>query len=200
MKDDNNQIGALLHNYAIFRPIFMAVKKRNGNKLPVAVLNEIRALNDHLARCFGQQCQTLLSNEISKAEGHLYRAMLDTLKYHHMMVEDLMKRSEKLFGYHWFKVGGGEFWPSYSEKKRLNFELFKSAKEAESAGKDDALQKYIEAFEVQAQITQLLEQYSSELKLSWCEKLGRWLKVNAGWLLWTVFGAVISAMVCKFME
>ena len=107
---------------------------------------------------------------------------------------------EKTVGYHWFSIGGGDFWKNFSEKKRHNFLLFKSAKEAESVGSDDALQKYVDAFVVQADIIALLDTYSSELKLSWCEKLERWLRVNAGWLFWTFFGAIISAIVCKVLE
>lgn len=197
----SNKVEDLLRNYASFRPIFMAVKKRNGNKLPAAVLNEIRALNDHLARCFiDQLSESDCFNEISKADGHLSRAMLDTLKYHHMMVEDLMREREKKFGYHWFSIAGGDFWRNYSEKKRQNFLLFKSAKEAESAGTEEALQKYLNAFVVQAEIIDLLKTHSAELSLSWCDKFGRWCKVNAGWLFWTFFGALVSAVVCKILE
>lgn len=53
-------------------------------QFPVPILNEIRAVQDHVARCYDKDIQgdeTFINEQIRAAQGHYIRCLLDGYKY-----------------------------------------------------------------------------------------------------------------------
>lgn len=60
-----------------------------SNKFPSEILNEIRAIFTHLARCTMTNDDKIINENISKAKGHAKRATLDCYKYNCMAYTDI---------------------------------------------------------------------------------------------------------------
>jgi hypothetical protein len=71
----------LMVAYVSAKPLLNDVFKRNGNEQTDAILNEIRAINDHVARFYDESRKEEERNEeLIKAEGHLKRMVYDAYK------------------------------------------------------------------------------------------------------------------------
>ena len=65
-----NALKDLYDNYSKNIKPLIAVIESNTQKLPIAIFNEIRAVNDHVARCIINGEQDFSLTEIKKAETH----------------------------------------------------------------------------------------------------------------------------------
>lgn len=112
-------------------------------KFPGPILNELRAVNDHVSRCFTNLNPSECHNEISKAKGHLVRAMLDCYKLLLISYEDDVKDF-----YQQYKdislavVNDGHFLPELKQKHKLAVKKSQYAKMAESQSFPDKEKAY----------------------------------------------------------
>ena len=81
-QDQMNAIQAISQSYLHnFKPLLQVLKVRMKGKYPQNCLNEIRAINDHIARCHRNgMSEEDITKEIGKAEGHLQRLAYDCYK------------------------------------------------------------------------------------------------------------------------
>ena len=80
-EEDKLQNDILLYYCENIRPLLLELKLRRGDDHLLGINNEIRALNDHIARCYSENITSQQRMEqLSKAEGHVRRLILDCFK------------------------------------------------------------------------------------------------------------------------
>lgn len=106
----------------------LAFEESVAQNFPGPILNEIRAMNDHVSRCYwADKPESDCLEEVRKAKGHLSRSILDAYKYLVIVYE----RKVQDF-YHQYKdvciavVDDGHFLPElnrlHSEARELAFQ------------------------------------------------------------------------------
>ena len=107
----NQKYKNLIESYINIKPILSNLYKRNGNHHIDGILNEIRALNDHIARCYRPGItDDQAYEELCKAEGHLKRLIYDSFKQLNIIFYDYADNYEKTyFGAHWISFDNGNF-------------------------------------------------------------------------------------------
>lgn len=192
----NEMYRDLIMSYLEIKPLLFDLYVRNGNRYIDAVLNEMRALNDHIARCYtdGMSVEDV-HRELSKAEGHLKRLIYDCFKQLNILFFDYINGYEAdYFGKHWLRINDGTFWNDYTS---LRYDVVKNVEEAklfESLDTDKAFGSYQNAYVLQGKVYDLLERYDGELRLS--RPMAFWTKMNSlkGWILSTLALAVIPSV------
>ena len=191
----NEMYEDLIMSYLEIKPLLFDLFVRNGGQYIDAVLNEMRALNDHIARCYADGMSIdEVYKELNKAEGHLKRLIYDCFKQLNIIFFDYMNEYEaNHFGKHWLRVKDGLFWNDYTS---LRYEIVKNIEDAklyESFDADKAWNSYQNAYVLQGKVYGLLERYGDELCLSSTRVF--WMKMNSlkGWLASTFALAVIPS-------
>lgn len=161
-------------------------------KFPVPILNEIRAVQDHIARCYEEDRvsdEGYINEQMRAAKGHYLRCLLDGYKYIWYQFTPEIER--KFF---WAKILGdlhsidnGEFVKQVvslrSEAKKLNFE----ARTIESKDKDMSLDLYEKSIGKLVQLDDLYENHVAEI--GWSVRKGLTMKViyGLGWMIALAF-------------
>jgi hypothetical protein len=179
------------------RGLLGEVTARNEGKTPANCMNEVRALTDHIARCYlPDQTEQKKNEELSKAEGHLRRLTFDCFKQLNIFMYDNLQKMEKTsFTKDWFRWDGGSFWVTYSENRKCAKKSVVEAKQKESIDSEEAMKLYNVAHDSYMVIEELLNKYSKQIfKAKWKHWLiKRWNFVK--WIWWTfiisVFGGLI---------
>lgn len=141
-------IGKLYAEYTNKLKPLLAFEESVAQNFPGPILNEIRAMNDHVSRCYwADKSEADCLEEVRKANGHLSRSILDAYKYLVIVYE----RKVQDF-YHQYKdvciaiVDDGHFLPElnrlHSEARDLAF----AAKMQEASAFPDKEMSY-EAYE-----------------------------------------------------
>lgn len=182
------------------KPLLSDIKARNGGDLPNNFLNEIRALNDHIARCYRPNItQENIDAELTKAEGHLRRLVYDCFKQLNIYISDTLVRKEKIFYSDlWLTHNDGEFWIEYSKNRKYAQINVIEAKKAESVDSDKAMTLYEKAFQNYRHAENLLIANKRMLRNSFLYKLTHITSHFWWWLLITVILSAISAIIGIF--
>ena len=190
------RISRILTDYReTIKPLLSDIKARNGGGLPNNFLNEIRALNDHIARCYRQDItQQNIDAELTKAEGHLRRLVYNCFKQLNIYISDTLALKEKRFYSDlWLTHNEGKFWKEYSKNRKYAQINVIEAKKAESIDPDKAMTLYEKAFQNY--------RHAENKRMLWNSFLYKNLhKINHfwWWLLITVVLSAISAIIGIF--
>jgi len=113
----SSQITLLYRTYNdVIKPLIAEIEIRY-EKFPTPVFNEIRAFNDHVARCHRENISNLdIENELRKAKGHIERIILDCYKFlnvalHKIVIKRFDKRTK---GVDLGAINNGAFFIFYS--------------------------------------------------------------------------------------
>lgn len=81
MQEMTYRISSCYEQYCgIIKPLIAQIEA-STEKIPLPLLNEIRAFNDHIARCyFGNPPEDYINDQVNKAERHIVRMTLDCFK------------------------------------------------------------------------------------------------------------------------
>lgn len=190
-RDIKSKFDDLISSYIEIKPVLWDLYKRNGYHHPDAVLNEIRALNDHIARCYRDDVSVEDAyDELSKAEGHLTRLIYDCFKQLNIIFFDYMERYEKLnFGLHWLRCEGGAFWEKYITNRKDIVKHIEDAKKYESVDTNQSFNCYQNAYAMQGEVYNLLNNYVKQLKLNWLKRLLQ--RISPFWR-WFLLMAVLT--------
>lgn len=195
-QDVEKKYNEIISSYIEIKPVLKDLYERNGGEIIDGIFNEIRALNDHIARCY----QSLTNDqdiyiELCKAEGHLKRLIYDTFKQLNIIFYDYMAEYEdKHFGEHWISLDKGGFWRNYLSKRNEITLKIEEAKNQESKNSDIALDYFQESYVLQGEVYDLLDNNKQNLELSWLND--KWQKINSwkGWIISTFVLAVVPSL------
>lgn len=199
--DVEGKFKEIIMSYMDFQPILFELHKRNNGCHVVAVLNEMRALNDHIARCYlDGVTEDFQYEELCKAEGHLKRVIYDCFKQLDIIFYENVRRYERNhFGVHWLLLNGGTFWVEYNNLQRNVLELTESAKTLESSNSEKAFDEYQKAYVEQDKLYRLLDAHAENLQLRWCDKLHVWIVRNKMWIASAVVLSIIASIISRLI-
>lgn len=118
----------------VIKPLIAAIEVRY-EEFPTPLLNEIRAFNDHVARCFDEAGRDAdFSSNAGKAKGHIDRITFDCYKFLNVSLrDDVIKGFERRTRrVDLSAINSGEFYPEYKRRKSAIDHDLKEAKRQES--------------------------------------------------------------------
>ena len=179
----------------VAKPLMEELFQRIG-EYPVNCQNEIRALNDHIARCYRENVtEDSISKELDKAAGHIQRLVYDCLKQLNVLMFEDIERTERLtYSYKWLYIDKGRFWKQYVDHKQAAVLCEVEAKKQESLNPTLSVDKYQEAYLHYVEIDNMFSTFTDDLKASrWYKMVSTFMK-GWKWLGVTVLVAVITAV------
>lgn len=184
------------------KPLIAEIEART-EKFPLPLFNEIRAFNDHVARCYSSSASDndILGN-IQKAEGHITRIVLDCYKYLNVFIYEEVKKFEKSTkNIDLTNIDNGTFWPEYKRLCKQGRNKKKEAKTIESINKIKALQLLQEAYNIYVQLENLIDNQIENVK--WARVKHR-LKIGwriFKWLVGVAIGAFLATLFsCEYIR
>lgn len=157
--DNSKQIIALYDNYnTIIKPLIAEVEART-EQFPLPLFNEIRALHDHIARCYFKDITPEQRNvEIHKAERHVLRIILDCYKCLNLSIHDSVLLFEKQTRHVDLTVlQNGTFYPKYKSLRSDAVRAVRKAKILESINTSEALDIYQQAYNKYSELELLID-------------------------------------------
>ena len=202
---DKERLETLLSNYREqAKPLMDDINARHGD-YPENCLNEIRAMLDHVSRCYRADDNPDLSEteknkvadeELSKAESHLRRLMYDCFKQLNILLFDAIHQKERqTYSSHWLYIKGGQFWATYTNNLQIAVTSVVEAKKNESYDPDTAMVCYERAYNAYCAIEQMLIRHRKSL--IWSQGIKYFEIVNSwvSWIFVTVVMSLISALI-----
>lgn len=103
----------------VIKPLMSAIEARYES-LPTPIHNELRAFNDHIARCYrANMTPDSINKELNKAEGHIKRTILDCFKFLNVKLSDYVKNFEReVERVDISTISNGEFYITYKKLKQ----------------------------------------------------------------------------------
>ena len=180
-----------LHN---FKPLLQVLKVRMKGKYPQNCLNEIRAINDHIARCYRDNMSDEdITTELRKAEGHLQRLAYDCYKQLIVYQTADIKHTVKWFySSRWPRIGKGELWNTYLDNYKFARKNEKDAKRSESINSDEALRLYDLSYFQYQTILEVFKKYKWQIYLSAVVRLLERITKGVYWLSVTLILSIIA--------
>ena len=202
-------------NYrTLIRP-FIAFLELFDSEFPVEILNEVRAILQHLARCYYSEIEENGNSErkisvrknLDKAEGHINRALLDCFKYSCLTLFDEYKFFMNTYKHvDLSSLDNGEFLKNLHNLKEAAKKADKEARSLEGDSGDDneVFEKYEIAFNKSVALYDYIDKHAQ-----YAAKLRRKLRiynigaaigwfigvVSGGHALWVAFGDKIVSFV-----
>lgn len=104
-----------------------------NNEHPIEILNEVRSICYHIAKCYRNGATALnIDSHIQKAENHLNRAILDGFKYsclgYQLRIREFKKENSKVIAL----LDNGMFLPKFKSLEKEAMKLYKNAKKTEN--------------------------------------------------------------------
>lgn len=163
--DCDTRIIALYNSYnTIIKPLIAEVEART-EQFPLPLFNEIRALHDHIARCYSDGFSAeQVDTEIHKAERHVVRIMLDCYKCLNLSLHDAVLLFEKQTKHVDLTVlQDGTFYPKYKSLRTQAIQTVRKAKSLESMDTDVALDMYQNAYNVYSDLELMLDSVATDI-------------------------------------
>jgi len=192
-----HQITLLYRSYIeVIKPLIAEIEVRY-EKFPTPIFNEIRAFNDHVARCHREGISDSdIEDELRKAKGHIERIILDCYKFldvalHRNVIERFDKRTK---GIDLGAISNGTFFRFYSESKKYINTHLKEAKLLEIQDKEKSVEKYELAYNKFSELETFL--IDNEQHICWARARYYSSKILKliGWLLAAIISGIISSI------
>lgn len=186
----------------IIKPLIAEIEAR-AEAIPLPIFNEIRAFNDHIARCYYQNpSQAYINEQIEKAQRHITRITLDCFKcldallYARIALFDQQTKNIDLT-----VIDNGTFYPKYCNLKQEALLLVEQAKKTEAINIDESLSIYQNAYNRYNDLVELILRNSETVR--WARrrfKIRRWLTPIL-WIASVIVSAIVSAYFsCEFFQ
>ncbi len=151
--EQHQEICALYLDYSdVLKPLLACVEAQE-QKIPAALLNELRAFVDHVSRCYWTDANAAdIKLNIDRAKGHIKRAKLDCFKHSalwfHKQIEAFAFQTRKV---DLTTIDNGSFHVKYCDLRKKGRRQFRHAKKLETKESDDVVfpeyMKTLELFE-----------------------------------------------------
>lgn len=180
---------------SVIKPLIAQIEARS-EKIPLQLFNEIRAFNDHIARCFyNSPSESYIRQQTDKAQRHITRLALDCFKCLNVILFqqiDLFDRQTRNIDL--TVIDNGQFYPVYSHKRIQAAKLVENAKMKEHIDIVESLNLYQEAFNLYDALVNDINGISEKVK--WARVRFRVRKTAAiiGWVISVIASAIISAV------
>ncbi len=180
---------------SVIKPLIAQIEARS-EKLPLQLFNEIRAFNDHIARCFyNSPSEEYIIQQTDKAQRHISRLALDCFKCLNVILfQQIEKFDRQTRNIDLTVIDNGQFFPDYSRKRIMAAQLVEKAKMKEHLDIVESLDLYQKAFNLYDSIIEDLSKISEKVK--WAKVRFRIRRTAAliGWVISVIASAVISAI------
>lgn len=157
--DGDKRIIALYTAYnTIIKPLIAEVEART-EQFPLPLFNEIRAMHDHIARCYYDGfSEKQVESELHKADRHILRIMLDCYKCLNLSLHDTVLLFEKQTKHIDLTIlQNGTFYPKYKLLRTQAIQTVRKAKSLESIDSNAALDMYQKAYNVYSELEVLID-------------------------------------------
>jgi len=134
-------------------------------KFPITVYNEIRAVFDHIAKCYHEDFKDKQRNiEVEKAKGHIKRIVFDCYKYLYVYQNSSFNEFEKRTkNVDLRSIDDRKFYDNYSKLRKGARINVRNAKKIESRNQDKAFDLYKESYYTALMLEDLIEKYHSQI-------------------------------------
>ena len=198
----NERINSLFNTYIkIVSPLIIQLEVMDG-EFPTEILNEIRATMTHFAKVNLSDNETVIYDNLTKAERHIKRAILDGFKYSCLSFDDEYKNfEEKYKNVDLSIVDNGTFIVELSKLRKKATASLINAKsyESETDADEDALYtKYENAYNDYFDLNDYIDKSLKNLEIAKHKstkdlligKIGLW--VGIGGLAVGIIGVIIN--------
>lgn len=182
----------------VIKPLIAEIEVRY-EQFPIVIFNEIRAFNDHIARCYIRPDDNDWTNsQIRKAQSHIERMILDCYKFLNVSLYDnVIKDFDKRYkGVDLSYINDGDFIIMH---RRLSKEIILKLKEAKlkehNEDKSESIALYQEVHNKYTELENLID--SNARNLYWAKgkhKINRFNNI----ILWFV-SAILSGIVSPYL-
>lgn len=198
--ETNMRIIALYREYnTVIKPLIAELEART-EQFPLPLFNEIRALHDHIARCYSEKISSSqVDSEIHKAERHVTRIMLDCYKCLNLSLHDGVLLFERQTKYVDLTVlQDGIFYPKYKSLRMEAAKMVRKAKTLESLDTQMALDTYQNSYNLYCDLEKLIEEVVPDLHWARIRFSVRKLVQILLWILSAVASGIISILLAKY--
>lgn len=196
----HDEIVVLYKSYnEVIKPLIAEIEARRES-FPQAIYNEIRAFNDHIARCYYNEFadREFVKQELFKAKGHINRIILDCYKFLNVFLyENVVKKFDKdTKVIDLSQVGDGHFYIEYKSGRQFIIEKLKEAKLMETKDKEKSLELYQLVHNKYSDLENLITRNDTNI----IRARSRYYSTKTfGWLKW-IIGVVIGAALSMFLS
>ena len=199
--DTDMRIIALYKEYnMVIKPLIAELEART-EQFPLPLFNEIRALHDHIARCFSERISSnQVDSEIHKAERHVTRIMLDCYKCLNLSLHDevlLFERQTKNVDL--TVLQNGTFYPKYKTLRTKATKMVRKAKSLESLDTQSALDTYQNSYNLYCDLENVIEEVVPDLHWARIRFSVRKSMQVLLWILSAIASGVISIILAKYL-
>lgn len=199
--EENKRIIALYQDYnTVIKPLIAEVEART-EQFPLPLFNEIRALHDHISRCYSDNVSSeQIDSEIHKAERHVVRIMLDCYKCLNLSLHDEVLLFEKQTKHIDLTVlQDGTFYPRYKTLRMKAIQTVRKAKSLESQDTNAALDAYQQSYNVYSELETMIDSVTPDLHWARIRFSVRRLLQVVLWILSAIASGVISIFLAKWI-
>lgn len=195
------RIIALYKEYnMVIKPLIAELEART-EQFPLPLFNEIRALHDHIARCYSERISSnQVDSEIHKAERHVTRIMLDCYKCLNLSLHDevlLFERQMKNVDL--TVLQNGTFYPKYKTLRTKATKMVRKAKSLESLDTQSALDTYQNSYNLYCDLENVIEEVVPDLHWARIRFSVRKSMQVLLWILSAIASGVISIILAKYL-
>lgn len=199
--EEDKRIIALYQDYnTVIKPLIAEVEART-EQFPLPLFNEIRALHDHISRCYSDNVSSeQIDSEIHKAERHVVRIMLDCYKCLNLSLHDEVLLFEKQTKHIDLTVlQDGTFYPRYKTLRMKAIQTVRKAKSLESQDTNAALDAYQQSYNVYSELETMIDSVTPDLHWARIRFSVRRLLQVVLWILSAIASGVISIFLAKWI-
>lgn len=186
----------------VIKPLIAELEAREEAS-PQPIFNEIRAFNDHVARCYRDEIENeQIAEEIEKAQRHIKRITLDCFKYLNVSLHEKIQKFEKQTkNIDLTVINNGLFYPEYRRLMKLTIQKVRLAKKEEAVDTNRALEVYQEGYNLYCTLEELIDDNLEVVKWARIKfSFKRTLSV-IGWLLAAIISGLLSIFIsCDFFR
>lgn len=192
-----NKVKTLYNQYnTIIKPLMAEIEARE-ERMPLPIFNEIRAFNDHIARCYLEGVDSdRINNELSKAERHITRITLDCFKCLNISLYKQIEKFEKQTrNIDLTVLNNGCFYPQYCELKRTAVYHIQTAKKQEGIDIDSALNEFQFAYNTYREVEDLIIAHAESVKWARVRFTSKRILSIILWVLSVIISGLLSLFI-----
>lgn len=179
----------------VIKPLIARIEAYS-EKFPLPLFNEIRAFNDHIARCYYRTpSDSYIGEQIDKASRHILRITLDCFKCLIVIMFEQIERFEKQTrNVDLTVIDNGTFYPEYSRLKVEGAATVRLAKTFESYDIENALREYEKAYDTYDRLIDMINKVKESVRWARVRFTTRRILTVLAWIASVVVSAIVSAL------